>query len=589
MLASAGTALGRPVPATIVISSELKWGQCIATSFFFLFLSLLGMLTAPSVLGLAVAVFFLGHLFTGTVVRFRHGYRLLSDERLLDSAGRRYLGEKVKELIAAYRIPEEVAKEVDYCNSELLKIHAYRRDSITDGALNERVLRIGTAGDGAPLRRISRKTWSELLSAGTANHLSIYRLQSEVPLAATQQSIPMFVIHCGQARAAVGREAADPGGPLQALLDDCIEYGWPECDDTASELATLMLGGVSRLIERAIADGRAEDLRYGLMVTGDVLDELTDADEQGVQMSWPAWVVEIPEAAVRRIVNSPQYDVLQAVIVARFCRQHLSRWLTIGLRHETRRQYARFLCQLLIRGAKEGWDSAESIALRLRDLPFISRSQSPSVLREVGRIFLLAAWSRGHRDDMQPDGRHAILAYAARMYMFALSPRDRDGQKRQALTEFLVLYLAMAMYVNDQDPQKRWYVDIKAALDVGKEPGLVECLLSKTGLVAMADQWSDITHLWEADLWEISQHPELQSKVLALPSYCIRASVLLWMVALPATAFGEVPPAEESQLAKGQFMSELGATDNDIPRWFRAIADELKLSKRNLPNRQTFQ
>lgn len=520
------TAASRIAPAGAVVATEIGWSRYLRDSLLLLVASLVGLLTAPSILGLIAAFGATGYVVLRTFLVFKQGFALFERPEKFDLTARKYLVGAIANIDLA---PPQVLKTVEFAEfnasfMELPQLDRWER-------IERTYLHIGNKYRTTQVLNVERRGIQRLRSESEKNGYTLSRFGESVPTYLDRGE------HAFLALTKVQHEVTATNEPvkfdqsehridtsevmgLQQLLNQSIVFGAGPWTDDITRLPMLAQRHIATVLYKAIPGEQPHDLEYGLDVLAEIIDEIDRKHPDALPYRLDAfgWIHEIPALLVEQACAAPHSRMLYARHIADFMRGRLAKWLPDRLRDSSSRNYLHQVTKLLRCFLKRDIKEAEYIALLIREIPSLARLTDLSALILVQRSLLLV-----FIDDQFSNAR---FKPQRKLLIRTLKDTVRYGpgstSDAYARAETLISALGLALYKADTQSKFKEHV-----AEVIEE--LIHDNYGELPFFELLDSLKIINELnesWKWSWWEMDQKESGKAHWMSMDIWLTRAAMV---------------------------------------------------------------
>jgi hypothetical protein len=170
------TAASRIAPAGAVVATEIGWSEYLRDSLLLLVASLVGLLTAPSTLGLIAAFGAAGYVVLRTFLVFKQGFALFERPEKFDSTARKYL---LGAIASIDLTPPQVLKTAEFAefNASFMALPQFDRWERSERTY----LHVGNKYRTTQVLNVERRGIQRLRSESEKNGYVLSRMGESVP------------------------------------------------------------------------------------------------------------------------------------------------------------------------------------------------------------------------------------------------------------------------------------------------------------------------------------------------------------------------------------------------------------------------
>jgi hypothetical protein len=158
LLTTSITSASRVAPSGAVIAAEIRWRSYFQTSLALLAGSIIGIMSAPSAVGLTLAGASTVYVVVRTMLVFRAGFELIEKPEKFDAGARKYLAAALSDLSGS-PLDAQLKSALDEFNTELAAIRSAQRPMGRSA-----VLVLGDSLQATQLLQIRKGAFSLLMS-----------------------------------------------------------------------------------------------------------------------------------------------------------------------------------------------------------------------------------------------------------------------------------------------------------------------------------------------------------------------------------------------------------------------------------------
>ncbi|MGX9190979.1 sulfite exporter TauE/SafE family protein [Stenotrophomonas sp. Ker107b] len=543
LLATTITSASRVAPSGAVIATEIGWSRYLQLSLTLLAGSIVGVLSAPSAIGLALAGIATVFVIVRTLWVFKKGFDLIARPELFDRGARKYLGIAIGGLSGS-PLDDRLKGDLAELNANLAAITRNSRVSRQAASLlmgdpfqATQLLHIQKnsvailASEAKKLRldiHFDRNSCPEYLSRGESGFFRVSALGPDVSVGTGQA--PSISVDGDVDKAKVAQ--------LQKLARHLVKYGSGEWIENFVRAPMVVHRHVATVIYEAIPNQRPHDLEYGLDVLGDIIDAagLGRVDpSQSIEVSNYQWIFDIPHFVLGQIERSPEDGLGYARDLAAFIRGRLAKWFEHAQLDGFSQVYVGILVRILGLMVRRSHKSGQVFAGSLRSLPYLDRSERSQVTQLILReLILLLVGSPAGKPLLRAESRIVIKTVTDVLR----SSRAPEGA--ELYIESFMGAIALSLYLarGDEDEEED-EVEVQLVSD------LIDALadardsdISIVMLLLSATNADDVSQRWKWSWWEIDQQESGGVHLVEIDGFLARAAIV--MMAPRAWEFAQI-------------------------------------------------
>lgn len=566
------TSASRIAPAGAVIANEIRWSAYLRSSLLLLTGSLLGLITAPSLLGMAAAYLAAGYVVLRTLLVFKRGFTLFERPEKFDASARKYLraaiadvdltpseNKAVKKNLANLNESYAALPKVDYFRegprAQLVLGDRYRATQLLDvEVLAIERLSSEAEKNGYILQRSSEGI-PDHLDRGVHTFVSILRANDSVNETELPESNAI----------SIGPDPAHVAN-LQQLFQSDIVFGSGPWTDDITRLPMLAQRHVATVLYEAMPGERPHDLEYGLEVLSEVIDAIDLKHKDGHPYTLGAfdWVTGVPAYLVSQAVEEKHGKALYKREIAHFLRSRYAKWVSDPHRTRVSRSYMYQLAYLLRSSLLTDINSAQYLALVIREIPSLARNITLEGMVGIQRSLLNLVFDRIFSEKDSANQRKLILATMRDSVRYG--PRSSFDAVIRA--ETIVATLAVGLYQAKVDSNYKLHVEqvLETLIDRHAELPFFE-------LLEILKNVDEFDGRWDLSGWEIQQKDSDEAHWVSIHIWITNAV----LVALSSERW-RLSHLEDSQIPNLQVISNALRSLEGEQEWLDVLPEPLRIS-----------
>lgn len=525
LFATTITSASRVAPSGAVIAAEIGWSKYLQLSLTLLAGSILGVLSAPSAVGLGLAGFSTVMVVVRTLWVFKKGFDLIARPELFDKGARKYLAQAVSGLSDS-PLDKNLRSSLDSLNTDLASIRrASRIDKPTEP------LFMGDRLQATQLLKIQKDSVEILISEAKKLRLDIHFDLDRCPEYLSRGESRFFLVSGLGPRVSVGvghapSVSADvPPEPqkvaqLQKVARKLIEYGSGGWIESFVRAPMLVHRHVATVIYEAIPNHRPHDLEYGLDVLGDVIDA-TGLDKKSASnpssMGQYQWIFEIPTFVCGHIERTSEDRWRYGRDLAKFLQGRLVKWLEHPQLDSFSLVYVKLLVRIFGLIVSTNLRDGAVFAGSLRALFYVEKSKRREAVQLIERELVLLLVGEVSGISLTRAERRVVIKCA-----LDILSSTRDRSQGELYVETFMGALALSLFLAREDGIKTELIaDLLDALDSSMDSRISMALLLSSAISA-----DEVSERWKWSWWEIDQKETGVAHLVEIDDFLARAAML---------------------------------------------------------------
>lgn len=526
LLTTTITSASRVAPSGAVIAAEIRWRAYLQTSLALLAGSIVGIMSAPSALGLALAGASTVYVVVRTMLVFRAGFELIERPEKFDAGARKYLATAVQGLTDS-PLDAQLSSTLKDLNEELSATRSTSRSRA-----RYPVLVLGDSLQATQLLQVKKGALSLLLSEARKLNLELHFSRESCPEFLPRGEAQFFRVSAmarevkpgaDQTPSAPAEDVIDFGkvAQLQGMISRLISYGTGPGIDRLVRAPMLVQRHVATVIYEAIPNQRPHDLEYGLDVLGSVIDSAgkAAANAGGMsQLNAYQWVLEVPSFVIGQIERETGERLAYARKLASFLRARLMRWLEDPELDWLSRVYIAQIVRLFSIALGGGIKAGESFVPVVREITFLDKLGRREVVVYLERELILLLVRQVARDELGVLKRRVIIKTMVDVLSYS-----RTSHFSELHGETYMSALAVCLFTIGLDEfDGELIVELIEIFEskIRKELPIQVIL----GMVATKDE---ISERWRWSTWEMEQKESGEAHFLEMENLLARAALFM--------------------------------------------------------------
>lgn len=524
LLTTTITSSSRIAPAGAVVAAKIGWSKYLQESLALLAGSIVGLLSAPSALGLLLAAASAIYVVLRTLSIFRQGFELIERQEKFDRAARDYL---VAAVAAPYDSPLSGAlkAQLQAVNSALSKWQAGRQTGARSVPLFS-----GNAHYATQLLRLDSDAHLVVQSEAKKLGLELHFAGAELPVFIPRGRVSLFSVTKAIHEVNIGSanspsdltlSSIDPEGVerLQEILERVLVYGFGQWADDFTRVPMLVRSHVASVIYEAIPNQRPYDLEYGLGTLGFLIDEIERKSPHGAEftpLEATEWAIEIPYFVFDQIRDAPRARMDYSRQLIDFVRARLWIWFNAERRDPLSRLYVQLLIKLFSLFLRTDIKAAEGVALYIRGLVSGDRSLRSAPLEMVQRGLILLLVEKVDQKALSTAARHLVLKTMDEAIRFS-GKSDHNTVRFEAK----IGALAVSFFLCMRDLELKQNIEQVLAEFVVNEGRNLSAAVQLNKL----SEIEEISERWRWTWWELEQKESGVAHMVEMESWLTRAGL----------------------------------------------------------------